>query len=151
MCRIAAVIRWNCKVRICDLSNLSYLLLLWHEGVEKSKRVTRLKCVRDKGGDLGRVNDKEKHRTSVTARLGSKQGWIHLHPLAFVTWRRRDSESCEPHHCHFHLLPIMPFSWVFRHCENVRGSQSKPKAGSWLTVGRSKLVSLLPVISVDVY
>lgn len=33
--------------------------------------------------------------------------FIHWHLLS---WRRGDSGSCEPHHCHFHLLPIMPFN-----------------------------------------
>lgn len=113
----------------------------------------------------------------MTARLGSNQGWIHLHPLAFVSWRSRSSESREPDHCRFHLLPIMPLSRLAtRSCSGpweakwpsvgvkatgtlggregrmgkkqkgfgsrdaVRGSQSKPRAGSRLTVGTSKLV-----------
>lgn len=41
---------------------------------------------------------------------GSNHARIRLHPLAFVCWRSRSGESPEPDHCHFHLLPIMPFS-----------------------------------------
>lgn len=41
---------------------------------------------------------------------GSNHARIRLHPLAFVCWGSGSGESPEPDHCHFHLLPIMPFS-----------------------------------------
>ena len=68
-------------------------------------------------------------RTGVKARLGSNQGWIHLHPLAFVSWRSRSSESREPDHCRFHLLPIMPLSRL------ATRSCSGPWEAKWPYVG----------------
>lgn len=78
-----------------------------------------------------------KIRTECVTREDWGQTWdlsifIRWHLLS---WGSADSESCEPHHCHFHLLPIMPFNrMVMRSCSGPWDAK-RPSVGSW-RVGR---------------
>lgn len=48
-----------------------------------------------------------------------------------LSWRSGDSGSCEPHHCHFHLLPIMPFNRLaVRSCSGPWGAK-RSSVGIW--------------------
>lgn len=65
----------------------------------------------------------------------TRENWGQTWDLSiFIGWHllnSGDSESCEPHRCHFHLLPIMPFNRVVMRSCSGPWDAKRPSVGSW--------------------